>query len=92
VIPAVGVAIWLSIRGLYVPAAVALSLLFGLGILVASAGVLGMEGALVEPGSEALVRAAKRTPPKTSRFGRAVAILVGCALAATTIGIVIAVG
>jgi hypothetical protein len=78
---AVGVAAWLSLEGLFPPAALALGAMLGTGVLVAAAGIFGVEGALLEPGSATLARRIARAPPPTSTRGRVVALLVGSGLA-----------
>lgn len=80
--PAVAVAICLMARGLPPPPSLAAAGLFYLGTFIAVAGVLGVEGALVEPGSEAAVRVAIGAAPKSSRSGRAISIAIGLILAA----------
>ncbi|MDB4927656.1 MAG: hypothetical protein JWM10_140 [Myxococcaceae bacterium] len=67
-------------RGLPPPAAFAAGAILTLGVLVAAAGVLGIEGSLVESGSEAAERVALGQPPKSSTPGRVIAILIGAAL------------
>lgn len=82
IVPGLAAAVWLSVRGLPPPIAVAIGGLLTLGVLVTAAGLLGVEGGLVEPGSEAAVRVSLGQPPKTSTAGRVVAVSVGSALAA----------
>ena len=80
IVPGLAAAIGLVVNGLPPPPALASGAILTLGVLVATAGVLGIEGSLVEPGSEAEARVALGHPPKTSAAGRAVAIAVGAAL------------
>jgi hypothetical protein len=80
-LPAIAVALGLILRGVAPPASLAVGALLMFGVLVASAGVLGIEGALVEPGSEAILRVARGAPPKSSAAGRAIAVAIGFALA-----------
>jgi hypothetical protein len=80
--PAVAVAIYLMARGLPPPPSLAAAGLFYLGTFVALAGVLGVEGALVEPGSEAAARVAMGAVPKSTRSGRAISMTIGLILAA----------
>lgn len=87
-LPTLGVTAWLSAEGLDPPSALVLGAVLGLGILIASAGVLGLEGLLVERESTAIVRAATQTPPASSAMGRAGAVLAGCALAGAAMGVI----
>jgi hypothetical protein len=80
--PALAVSIYLIARGLPPPPSLAAAGIFYLGTFIAVAGVLGVEGALVEPGSEAAARVAVGAPPKSTRLGRAVALTIGLVLAA----------
>ena len=73
--------VWLSVRGLPPPIALAIGGLLAIGVFIGAAGALGVEGALLEPGSEAVCRVAQRLPPTTSTLGRAVALAIGAALA-----------
>ncbi|HVH47259.1 MAG TPA: hypothetical protein VM925_33210 [Labilithrix sp.] len=79
-VPGLVAAIWLSVHGLPPPIGVAIGALLMMGVLIASSGVLGVEGGLVEPGSEAAVRVALGQPPKTSALGRVIALTLGLEL------------
>lgn len=80
-LPALVASVWLSVRGLPPPISVAIGGLLMLGVFVASAGILGVEGGLVEHGSEAAARVARGRPPPSSPRGRVVALGLGLALA-----------
>ena len=81
-VPGLAVAIALIASGLPPPPAFAAAAIVTLGVLVAAAGVLGVEGALVEPGSVAEARVARGDPPPSTPAGRAIAIAIGAALTA----------
>lgn len=63
--------------GLEMRAAGAIAALCTFGGLIAMLGVLGMEGMLLEPESEAARRIAEHRPPPSSPRGRVIAIVVG---------------
>lgn len=84
---AVSVACRLSWTGLSPPAALILGLVLGFGVLVACAGILGIEGALLETGSAGIARRLAGTPPPTSATGRAVAVLLGTAVVGAAVAL-----
>ena len=87
-VPAVGTAVWLVIRGVDLPACVVVGLVCGFGVFALLLAVLGMEGLLLETSSAAALRIAQAAPPPSTRRGRIVAGLVGAvAIAACAYGI-----
>jgi len=76
-VAAIALAIALITLGLDPSGAFGCAALSGFGAWVALHGVLGLEGALLEPHSLAVERQEKGLPPSSSPRGRAVALVLG---------------
>ncbi len=82
IVPGVLAPVVMIARGVDPSVSFVVGLLAFIATLVASAGALGVEGALIEPGSEADVRALSGRAAKSTPAGRAIAIAIGLGLAA----------